>query len=301
MPKLRDSGKIKELKGIAEHAGLEEFHRLLYVAMTRARDELYVCGYQGLRDPPAGNWHELIAMQLQQMPGTRRLPDGILRYGADPTWSETAAATETQGVAMPPWFAHPVIAPPAARSSTITTLAKDETDSGPVDQDALDRGKVIHRLLQLLPDVPMKERPALARHIVKRSGQPEAVAGMVLDLLGHEALAPLLCGDALPEVALTATLPNIAITVNGRIDRLIVEDRNITIVDYKTDRRWPHDLRSVPASYGRQMALYREVMRNAYPGRDVNCVLVWTAAPAVMALPSSFLDQALSRLMAART
>ncbi len=301
MPKVRDSGKVKELKEHSQHAGLEEFHRLLYVAMTRARDELHVCGYKGLREPPAGNWHGLIRSQLEKMPGTRHLPDGTLRYGADPAWSETPAPKEKPEVAMPQWLAHPVIAPPPARSSTITTLAKDETDSGPADQDAMDRGKAIHRLLQLLPDVPEEERSALARHIVKRSGQPESVALMVLDLLGHEALAPLLRGDALPEVALTATLPNSTTTINGRIDRLVVEDRGITIVDYKTDRRWPQDLRSVPASYGRQMALYREVMRSAYPGRSVNCVLVWTAAPAVMALPSSFLDQALSRLMAART
>ena len=301
VPKVRDSGKMHDLKARSENASFEEFHRLLYVAMTRARDELYVCGYHGTRKPRPGNWHELIETQLLQMPGTRHLPDGLLRYGVEPRWAETAVATTNQDVVLPPWIAHSVPAPHAPRSTTITSLAKEGEGRVRLDQDAMDRGNIIHRLLQLLPDAPEQERSTLARHIVKRSGQPAAVAEQVIDLLRHEALAPLLRGDALPEVALTAILPNFATTVNGRIDRLIVEDRKITIIDYKTDRLWPQDLDAVPASYARQMALYREVMRGAYPGREVTCVLVWTAAPAVLALPSSFLDQALSSLMAART
>lgn len=301
VPKVRDSSKMQDLKALAENASIEEFHRLLYVAMTRARDELYVCGYHGTRKPRPGNWHELIKAQLLQMPETRQLPEDMLRYGVEPRWAETTVAATRQDAALPSWIAQSVPAPQALRSSTITNLAKDGEGSGRLDQDAVDRGNVIHRLLQLLPDAPEEEWSALAKHIVKRSGQPAAVAEQVIGLLGHEALAPLLRGDALLEVALSATLPNFATTVNGRIDRLIVDDHNITIIDYKTDQRWPQRLHDVPASYARQMALYREVLRGAYPGREVSCILVWTAAPAVMALPSSFLDQALSRLMAART
>ena len=44
------SSHIEEAKDLARKAELEEYHRLLYVAMTRARDRLYVCGWR-----PEGN------------------------------------------------------------------------------------------------------------------------------------------------------------------------------------------------------------------------------------------------------
>ncbi|MGH6981539.1 MAG: 3'-5' exonuclease, partial [Stellaceae bacterium] len=42
----------------------EEYRRLLYVALTRAEDRLYVCGWETKRAAPAGNWHELVAAGL---------------------------------------------------------------------------------------------------------------------------------------------------------------------------------------------------------------------------------------------
>ncbi len=40
-----------------KHAQLSEYYRLLYVAMTRARDELYIYGFISDKNPPENAWH----------------------------------------------------------------------------------------------------------------------------------------------------------------------------------------------------------------------------------------------------
>ena len=70
---------------------MEEYRRLLYVAMTRARDELYVCGYKIHKDSPENSWYGLVeeAMQSQGILRAIEFPDGssCWRHGPDPTWN----------------------------------------------------------------------------------------------------------------------------------------------------------------------------------------------------------------------
>ncbi|MDR0319782.1 MAG: UvrD-helicase domain-containing protein [Rickettsiales bacterium] len=57
---LREAYEAKEL---------EEYYRLLYVAMTRARDELHIFGTAGKRGPDKNSWYELLAKVLPEFPG----------------------------------------------------------------------------------------------------------------------------------------------------------------------------------------------------------------------------------------
>ncbi len=59
-------------KAAAQRLRAEEYRRLLYVAMTRAADRLYVCGWQMKNEPREGNWHALVASALAGMAGVER-------------------------------------------------------------------------------------------------------------------------------------------------------------------------------------------------------------------------------------
>jgi ATP-dependent helicase/nuclease subunit A len=72
--------------------------------------------------------------------------------------------------------------------------------------------------------------------------------------------------------------------VAGRIDRLLVEADRVTIVDFKTGRMPPSGPQEVPANYLAQMAAYRAVLRQIYPKREIDLVLVWTDGPAAVTL-----------------
>jgi ATP-dependent helicase/nuclease subunit A len=63
----------------------------------------------------------------------------------------------------------------------------------------------------------------------------------------------------------------------------------VLVIDYKTDRLPPATADEVPAAYLRQMATYRALLRQIYPGREVRCALLWTAEPRLMILEDAAL------------
>ena len=62
---LAQSAAIEDWKDSDKQIELEEQRRLLYVAMTRARDELYVCGYKNRNKLDENSWYALVADALQ--------------------------------------------------------------------------------------------------------------------------------------------------------------------------------------------------------------------------------------------
>jgi ATP-dependent helicase/nuclease subunit A len=64
--------------------------------------------------------------------------------------------------------------------------------------------------------------------------------------------------------------------VTGVIDRLIVRDDNLVLIDYKTHRV---DAREIPAlvkQYGPQLRLYAEGLRKLWPGKSIEAVLLFS-------------------------
>ncbi len=57
----------------------EEYRRLLYVAMTRAKDRLVVCGWSGRRGLPEGTWYGLVRDALEPGAVAENEADGSLR------------------------------------------------------------------------------------------------------------------------------------------------------------------------------------------------------------------------------
>src|SRR5262249_38294359 len=60
-----DDSMAREARRLAREAGEGALRRLLYVAMTRAEDRLYICGWRGKNQPPAGCWYNLVARGLE--------------------------------------------------------------------------------------------------------------------------------------------------------------------------------------------------------------------------------------------
>ena len=82
-------------------------------------------------------------------------------------------------------------------------------------------------------------------------------------------------------------------TVSGQVDRLAVSEREILIVDYKTNRPPPADAAGVPLAYRRQLALYRALLQAIYPGRPVRAFLLWTAVPLLMEIDAKILNNSM--------
>jgi ATP-dependent helicase/nuclease subunit A len=157
------------------------------------------------------------------------------------------------------------------------------------------RGRLVHRLLQTLPELAEDAREAAARRFLARpslglgTAERDEIAGETLRVLATPDFAELFGPDALVEAPLAGMAGDRAIL--GQLDRLLVADDAVVVVDYKTNRPPPAAEDDVAPIYLAQMAAYRALLRQIYPGRPVRCLLLWTDGPRLMALSDRLLDR----------
>ncbi|ADZ72613.1 double-strand break repair helicase AddA [Polymorphum gilvum] len=321
------TGWHAEAVDAVREAAEEEYRRLLYVAMTRAEDRLLVCGWAPSRGAHEACWHSLVAAAL--VPQAEEIKDAAGRTvcwrwqkaGAEPPPRVKAeAAPAAEPPARPDWLVRPV--PPAPQvprlqpSRAFEAMEQKEgiepvagrTALEAIRQPAgwaLERGRLMHRLLETLPDLPAAERAAAAVRFVE-AALPQRFAqhrDALLDeaerILAGADFAPLFAARGRAEVAIVGTLTGPdgrQVAVSGQIDRLVEEPGRVLIVDYKTNARPPALLEGVPEEYLAQLAVYRRLVQDIFPGLPVEAALLWTAAPSLMPLPGDLLDAAFSRL-----
>ncbi len=308
----------RHLREVAARRRMEEHNRLLYVALTRAEDRLLVCGWQTRRGLDDECWYRLIEHGFEGLAAESAPFDqwsGELRRYVTPqraepdrgTWAvaEPVPSLPAWAGAAPDWRA---VAPRAepGRPERLAPSRPENVELGPVPAAATPlaareatnnrfrRGTLLHALLQHLPDLPPDRRAAAAMAWLDRPGNsfaPGEAATLcqeVLAILDHPELAPLFGPASRAEVPLTGLVGGAV--VGGLVDRLAVLDDRVLVADYKTNRRPPARIDDTPVLYRRQMATYRSVLREIFPGRSVVCALVWTQTAQVVILPDALLD-----------
>lgn len=290
----------------------EEYRRLLYVAMTRAEERLYVCGWNA---PAEGSWYDLVRPALT--PVARPVDDPllaplaseespVLRLSAPQRGAVDMPGPERVPVTVPPpaWLGAPAPPEPAPPQPLAPS---DPGEDPPVrapagigaDAARFARGNILHRLLQWLPALPPEARRESALRYLARPGldlDPDAQAALaqeVLAVLESPDFAHLFGPDSLAEVSVTGTAaaPDGTIyVISGQIDRLVLSPGRVSIVDYKSNRPPPDVADAVAPVYLRQMAAYRHVVQESWPDREVAAHLLWTDEPRLMTLPAELLD-----------
>ncbi|SEQ50217.1 DNA helicase/exodeoxyribonuclease V, subunit A [Faunimonas pinastri] len=298
----------------------DEYARLLYVAMTRARDVLHVCGIAGERTED-DCWHGLIANALVPEDAPRDPETGELEAPyhwpvppreAVPPAGEAARGEEAEAQVFE-WLHRaapsPLPGPEPLRPSR--GLAEPEATGdiaarpspSPLPSDALIRGRAVHKLLQILPRLPPERWEAateafLARDLAERPDLHETLAAEVLEVLRHPDLADIFGPESRAELAIVGEVKAAGETyaVSGQIDRLLATPEILHIVDFKTNRFVPATLEAVDPGYILQLALYRRLLAEIHPGKAIRASLVWTARASLMDIPDHALDAALTRI-----
>jgi ATP-dependent helicase/nuclease subunit A len=284
----------------------EEHWRLLYVALTRAEERLYIGGALTARDrngPPRASWYAAVEAALAGL-GAGWTEDArwsrTLRHGPPetPTRAAPGPAT-TRAVAAPDWLRRP--APVEARPPRpLAPSAIGEDDApypppGPALRRAAERGKLLHSLFERLPEVPPEERRARAdRWLERAAGVTEAAvrAALIADacrVVDDPRFSDLFGPGSLAEAPIAAVIAG-GHVVAGTADRLLVTPERILVADFKTGRRAPLSLEEIPPAHLRQMAAYRAALGVIFPDRPVAAALLYSAAPILHPLPDALLD-----------
>jgi ATP-dependent helicase/nuclease subunit A len=284
----------------------EEHWRLLYVALTRAEERLYIGGALGPADrkgPALSSWWTALDSALLGL-GAEWRDDahwGRARCFGDPEYFTKAAPRRPVAEGLPPdWIRRsaPVEARPP-RPLAPSALGEDDVADpppSPAMRVAAQRGRLLHQLFERLPEVPREERAERAERWLERSAgieDAELRRGLVEDacrLIADPAHAELFGPGALAEAPIAAVVGG-GVVVSGSVDRLLVGPDRILVADFKTGRRAPETLDDIPVPHLRQMAAYVEALKVIFPGRPIAAKLLYTATPLLFDLPEGLLDR----------
>jgi ATP-dependent helicase/nuclease subunit A len=294
---------------------LSEYKRLLYVALTRAEDELYVAGWRGPREPDPECWYSLISEGFDRLSAKDiRLSDGreVRRFEIEQTAEIKAPETKVIEVEntspFPDWLRQTMPdEPDPPRPLAPSRPDEEPAVAGPLMRAGSNkflRGTLLHSLLQWLPELEPEQREHAAKRYLKNASQfePGQIDGFwqeVRRVLDHPELSPLFGPGSRAEVSVAGMVQTPGTPkgrpISGQVDRLVVLDDRVLLVDYKSNRPPPVDVSGVSDVYLRQMALYQRALGQVYPDKEIQTALLWTDGARLMQLPQSLLDDALQR------
>jgi ATP-dependent helicase/nuclease subunit A len=289
----------------------EEYRRLLYVALTRAEDRLYICGHHGTHGPKPDCWYNLIA---ETFPAAAKEFSFAIEGETEPLMlrrlehpqekpvqeekSPRKKSTEMR-TPLPAW----ALQAPQEEPSPPRPLAPSRPDDpepaakGPLAETEdwkFSRGLIVHQILELLPQMPEEKREkALLQYLARPSlgmtpEQQKSFAQEILTVLRHPEFSAIFGSGSRAEVPVVGQAGKKILS--GQIDRILVTDKEVLIIDYKTNRPPPKRPEDVSPLYLKQMAAYKNVIHNIYPNHLIKCALLWTDGPVLMPLSENMLD-----------
>jgi ATP-dependent helicase/nuclease subunit A len=308
-PRKTEDPKVVEAARIeARTETLREYRRLLYVAMTRAEERLYIAGFHNTREPPQDSWSAMIERafpEADEIAAPWGGGDLVLRITSPGAAKGLPApgdpGPEQADLGLPPdWLWRKVPAPaylsPLRPSRPPGAIATLET------QEGLIYGSALHLLVQYLPGLEPQRRALAARAFLDArsatipAAMRDPLVAEALSVMSLPELAEVFGPGSRAEVAIMGVLARgdgTSRMVRGTVDRLVATPSRIIAVDFKTGApEYPP-----PRGYLEQMALYREVLATLWPDRPIAMCLVWTRLPLVVDLANADLAAIASTLL----
>ncbi len=257
-----------------------ELGRLLYVAMTRARDRLYVTGFHK-GDLPAGCWYEKVktAIISKVEEGVDFQGRPVWRYGSFAQSQSLAQSLKrTPGKEIPLWLgilapaepALPILLPSRIFPGSDGVHADEKPRSSSRNQ-ALAMGLLLHRLLEVLPQLGALERASAATAISSAfSGELSARERELAIESAFAALSNQVFArrheKRLAEAGIAVTimdhLGKCRGIITGQVDHIIFDEPDITILDYKSGAFRTNT--GLSFRYVAQLAAYKYALARLY-------------------------------------
>ncbi|HSQ98164.1 MAG TPA: double-strand break repair helicase AddA [Rickettsiales bacterium] len=256
----------------------EEYLRLLYVAITRAENELYVCDCKK-KSINENCWYEILRQSINNTnPKTRKsenFKEDILYIGDEDKF-DNSQKTEINSIEIQDEINS--IIPIILQSKDSKEESKiinpslyyaENIISKPHEESInIQKGKLVHKLLEILPEA--KEKEKIADIYLKNSQYKNEIKDTVFNIL--DKFKHLFEKNSKAEVAVFGKIGNDIIS--GQIDRLTITEDKVFIIDYKNTNYLP---KQVPEKYKKQLELYKILLEKIYPDKIIECYILWTS------------------------
>ncbi len=287
----------------------EEMSRLLYVALTRAEKWLIVCGSGSVKEDGSSWYRAVEAAMLPAGAANCDLPTGPglrIEHGSwQPRTDVSVQVLEVQKLELPQWATTSATAP----TPNLPTLSPSDLSgehSLPVDTraqndfNAVSRGRQIHRLLEHLPNYPQSEWSNIAEQLVVveidlvAPAEQARILQKAMKIIQNPDFSHIFGPYSLAEVSVSAEISELDNRrIHGVIDRLVVTDGQILVVDFKSNQKVPASPSETPNGILRQMAAYLAALRQIYPEHTIELSILWTETAELMSLPHDIVRAAL--------
>jgi ATP-dependent helicase/nuclease subunit A len=306
-PKKRQDDTMQQWLARNREKEFKEESNLLYVALTRAKQILFISGCEPNRGNNLG-WYGQIREQLGFHLGLEEMNDqhGIVYQTGEPPQIEAQESLiQGQNAAAPIAATNNHLKGPFPRVGVVKEIAPSyerpiaagatTENSGPhmsetmcgeksvLDEDKQTKGNTIHSILHLLcehvAETDVIERIRAEYGLNLRAdpwSQWLAEAKRVITNPAWEFLYnPTHYKFAYNEVPLMYRQN--ADTVYGFIDRLVVTDERLIVVDYKTHAvQKQSDVDLQTTRYIPQLRLYKQGIAKCWPNTPIDCYLLFT-------------------------
>ena len=298
------SGLIADEIDAETAQGVREHCRLLYVALTRAEDLLFIGGTLSGKasEPHPESWYAAVGEAMAAL-GAQSIEapgwDGEAIEYRSGTAAPRIAVAEPEivpddAVTLPLWATTaPLVEARPVRPLSPSAFAADDVSAapmGPAARTAARRGQALHSLFERLPGILAVDRQRIAKAWCA-ANHPDldaaAITATVLGIMDDPAFAEVFAEHALTEAPLAAVVGDQVIA--GTVDRLLVSADRVLVVDFKTGRNVPATAETVPRYYLKQMAAYVAALGAVFPGRTIEAALLFTEGPKLIPLSGTLL------------
>jgi len=245
----------------------QENLRLLYVALTRAEDELYVAGIENNR--MSGSWYNII--------NNYYTPE----FMSEHYFMKEKSTSNAPSLALPGYFLQPIDQPFRNEQLDDDEVTFKHKHYMEFSNKALFKGTMIHELLQKLPCLNVKQR-TLYRQALSKTG----LKYFTVDEISAIFQNCLEIIESFPEIfnSNTPSEKNIIVHNNHvlRMDKLVIGDSKIMIVDFKTDNAPPKSTELVKTKYIEQLNTYKQEIAHIFTNHTIECYILWTESKSLM-------------------
>ncbi|WP_174516778.1 UvrD-helicase domain-containing protein [Wolbachia endosymbiont of Cardiocondyla obscurior] len=266
--------QVKREKKLEDY---NEYLRLLYVALTRAEDELYILSKEPVQK---GSWYDLITQygtsyekkQACLQPIFKEKVEVLCVNANYPYIYKKRDYFDVPVISLPPnlsmSFQH-VTLEPREKKPVSSYLNDKKKSTGMTDGYA--RGLIIHSILQYMPKIEKERRKNWVRKYLDNINTSEDKDEIYSKILAfNEKYGYLFDLGGKSEITLSGIIDGEPVLV--RLDRLCITQDKAIIIDYKSHRNVSVSLLN---EIKKQMLIYKTLVQEIYPNKQVECVVIW--------------------------